>query len=111
MGMKKIFYLGVICFLLFEIANVYFIMLMPGSQEANSINAAYFLHKWRWLFRAGFAIFFIVGLRSAVKSSRWLPTLLLLVVAGITYATNFKMSADSMFYQPTTVQFQDALKN
>ena len=50
--MKKIFYFGFIGLILFEIANVYFIMPMPGSQRMNSIDLAYFLYSWRWLFRA-----------------------------------------------------------
>ena len=48
--MKKIFYLGIISYIFFEIANVYFIMPMPGSQEMNSINVAYFLYTWRRVF-------------------------------------------------------------
>ena len=49
--MKKLFYLGIIGIILYEIAKVYFIMPMPGSQRMNSIEAAYFLHNWRWEFR------------------------------------------------------------
>ena len=45
--MKKIFLIGVIGLIVFEIANVYFIMPMPGSQQMNSIGAAYFFYKWR----------------------------------------------------------------
>jgi hypothetical protein len=47
--MKKLFWFGLIGLLLFEIANVYFIMPMPGSQQMNSIDLAYFLYKWRWI--------------------------------------------------------------
>ncbi len=49
--MKKIFYSGIVSYIFFEIANVYFIMPMPGSQEMNSIYVAYFLYSWRWVFR------------------------------------------------------------
>ena len=45
--MKKIFWLCLIGWLAFEVLNVYFIMPMPGSQDMNSIDAAYFLNKWR----------------------------------------------------------------
>ena len=31
-----------------ELANVVFIMPMPGSQQMNSIDLAYFLYQWRW---------------------------------------------------------------
>ncbi len=52
--MKKLFWIGLIGLLLFEIANVYFIMPMPGSQQMNSIDLAYFLYKWRWAFQDRF---------------------------------------------------------
>ena len=42
--MKNLFYASVVGLVLFEIANVYFIMPMPGSQEINSIDLAYWLY-------------------------------------------------------------------
>ncbi|QMU27660.1 DUF3179 domain-containing (seleno)protein [Adhaeribacter radiodurans] len=109
--MKKLFYAGIIGLILFELANVYFIMPMPGSQEMNSIHFAYFLYSWRWIFRVVFALFIIVGFINAFKSSRILTVLFLLVVAGITYAANFEMAADSMFLTPGTVKMRNADEN
>ncbi|MGB8191869.1 MAG: hypothetical protein WCF67_08125, partial [Chitinophagaceae bacterium] len=60
--MKKIFWTGLIGLLLFEVANVYFIMPMPGSQEMNSIDTAYFLYQWRWVFRGLFIGMIAIGL-------------------------------------------------
>ena len=37
--MNRLFYAGVLCLALFEAANVYFIMPMPGSQRMRSIDA------------------------------------------------------------------------
>jgi hypothetical protein len=68
--MKKIFYIGILGFILFEIANVYFIMPMPGSQEMNSIDVAYFLYGWRWLFRGLFLGMIILGLKSVFRTSK-----------------------------------------
>ena len=48
--MKKLFWIGILGWLLFEVANVYFIMPMPGSQRMNSIDLAYFLSV-AWAFR------------------------------------------------------------
>ena len=102
--MKKYFYIGIIGFILFEIAKVYFIMPMPGSQRMNSIDLAYFLHTWRWTFRILFTLLILLGSPSVFKArKKWLPVLLLLLVAGITYAANFEMAADTMFYQPKTL--------
>ncbi|WP_276503812.1 DUF3179 domain-containing (seleno)protein [Terrimonas pollutisoli] len=100
--MKKLFWLGWIGLLLFEIANVYFIMPMPGSQRMNSIDAAYFLYKWRWAIRGLFGLMIIAGLLKAKwhKKWKWALILPLLVLAAVIYMANFNMAADSMFRQP-----------
>jgi len=110
--MKKIFYIGITGILLYEIAKVYFIMPMPGSQQMNSIDAAYFLHTWRWAFRIVCWAMILIGSVSAYRGKiKWLPGLLLLLVMGITYATNYEMAADTMFYQPQSLLMQDAAAN
>lgn len=111
--MKKLFWLGLIGLLFFEIANVYFIMPMPGSQKMNSINAAYFLYKWRWVFRALFGIMIIVGLFKVRWHRRWKWLLILPIgiLAAVIYMANFKMAADAMFKQPTQLLLVNADKN
>ena len=100
--MKKIFWLGFIGLLLFEVANVYFIMPMPGSQQMKSIDLAYFLHKWRWVFRALFALMLIIGLVKAKWHRKWKWALILplFVLGAVIYMANFNMAADAMFKQP-----------
>lgn len=109
--MKKLFYFGILGLLLFEIANVYFIMPMPGSQEMNSIDLAYFLNKWRWAFRIVFGLMALLGARAAFSGltgwKRWLPALPILITGFVAYAANFEMSADTMFYQPKTLIVRD----
>ena len=97
--MKKLFYFGILGFILFEIANVYFIMPLPGSQEINSIDLAYFLYAWRWVFRSVFGLMVVLGLRFAFSSSKWLSTLSIITLLGVFYETNFDMAADAMFHQ------------
>ncbi|HEY0750332.1 MAG TPA: DUF3179 domain-containing (seleno)protein [Chitinophagaceae bacterium] len=109
--MKKYFYLGITGLILFEIANVFFIMPMPGSQELDSIELAYFLYSWRWAFRLLFGIMILTGLRSAFQSLKWLPALLLLIAGTVIYAANFKMAADHMFYQPSVMVMGTAENN
>jgi hypothetical protein len=109
--MKNLFYIGIIGLLLFEIANVYFIMPMPGSQRMNSLDLAYFLHSWRWAFRAVFGVLIILGAAPAIRRSKWGALIALLLVTGVGYAFNFRMAADHMFYQPGTVQLQSANRN
>jgi Protein of unknown function (DUF3179) len=98
--MKKYFWLGFLGLFLFEIANVYFIMPMPGSQRMNSINIAYFLYKWRWVFRGIFLLMIIVGLFKSNWKRKWVPVLPLLLLAAVGYMANFKMAADALFKQP-----------
>lgn len=106
--MKAFFYIGLLGLALFEIAHVYFIMPMPGvSQEVNSLDAAYFLHQWRWAFRILFGLGILWGIAPAFKVSKWLPLVAALAVAAVAYVVNFKMAAETMFYQPTQLEFKD----
>ncbi len=109
--MKKLFYLGALGLILFEIANVYFIMPMPGSQEMNSIDAAYALHSWRWVFRGLFGLMLLLGARQALAGSKWLSMAALLAVSAVFYVANFQMAADVMFYQPTVVSMKSGAGN
>jgi hypothetical protein len=112
--MKKLFAVGVLGLVLFEIANVYFIMPMPGSQRMRSIDMAYTIYSWRWTLRALFGAMFLAGVMPMWRtnnSTKWFAPLGLLLVAGITYAFNFKLSADHMFLQPTVLTMATADKN
>jgi hypothetical protein len=110
--MKKLFYIGLVGFGLFEILNVYFIMPMPGSQQMNSISVAYFLYSYRWVFRTIFTLMILVGSFSAFKTGRfWIPLLATVPIAIIVYKFNFKMTADHMFLQPGKLIFQSRAEN
>lgn len=98
--MKKYFWSGLISLLLFEIANIYFIMPMPGSQQMNSIDLAYFLYTWRWAFRGLFAAMIFIGLFRSQWKRKWLLFFPIAIVAAAIYMANFVMAADIMFKQP-----------
>ena len=97
--MKTVFWLGLLGLIFFEIANVYFIMPMPGSQQMNSIDLAYFLYRWRWLFRGLFLAMIIIGLFRSQWKRKWLLMLPAIILLIVVYMANFKMAADHMFYQ------------
>lgn len=109
--MKKLFYFGIIGWILFEVANVYFIMPMPGSRKMDSIGGAYFLYSWRWIFRILFGLLIIIGFGKAFRGSKILVLLSLLAALGIAYAANFKMAADSMFLQPGSLRLAAAAQS
>jgi hypothetical protein len=100
---RTLFYLGVIGLALFELAKVYFIMPMPGSQRIRSLDAAYALHVWRWAFRLVALAAIGAGLRAAFSArGRWraIPILVLLGAGGVVVAADFFLMADRMFKQP-----------
>lgn len=109
--MKKLFYTGVAALLLFEVFNVYLIMPMPGSQGMNSIDAAYFLYKWRWVFRLLFGAMIIACLVRTNWKRKWIPVITIAVLAVIIYMVNFQMAADHMFYQPKQLLMANAARN
>src|SRR5574341_2059895 len=112
--MKKWFVVGVVGLILFEAANVYFIMPMPGSQRMRSVELAHLLYSWRWWIRALFGLVLLLGLLPAWRTigwKRWLVPASLIVLSAVTYMANFKMAADQMFKQPTTLVMQPASLN
>jgi hypothetical protein len=113
--MRKLFIVGVVGLILLEIANVYFIMPMPGSQRMRSIDAAYAIYRWRWWLRAAFAVVALAGVvpawRTSGRRTRWLVPASLAVAAAVAYAANFQMAADHMFRQPNVLNMRAAARN
>lgn len=104
--MKILFYLGIALLVLFEAANVYFIMPMPFSQRMASIDLAYFLYTWRWVFRIVAGVLIVAGARQAYGVTAWrktIPALATAVACLMVYVLNFRMSADRMFLEPASV--------
>lgn len=109
--MKKIFWLGITGLIAFEVLNVYFIMPMPGSQRMNSIDTAYFLYQWRWLFRGLFGLMIVAGLFKSRWKRKWILVFPLVLTGAVLYMANFKMAADAMFRQPNQLLLEDAGNN
>src|SRR5690606_18547598 len=106
--MKVLFYAGLLGLALFEFLKVYFIMPFPGSQQCDSIDLAYFLHQYRWVFRIVCLVLISTGLKTALSSSRnWLAILCLTLTLGLVGLFNFKMAADAMFKEPVELGFLD----
>lgn len=108
---KKLFYFGIVLLLVFEMLNVYFIMPMPGSQRMNSIDLAYFLYSYRWIFRTVILLLIIYSFLNANWKRKWIPVALAILVAPLIYVINFKMQADHMFLQTKKLVMADALNN
>jgi Protein of unknown function (DUF3179) len=109
--MRKLFWTGVLLLIAFELASVWLIMPMPFSQRVHSIDVAYALHRWRWPVRALCAALIASGLGPVWRTGgarRWLAAAVLVIVAGVTYATNVPMAADHMFVAPTALRMVPA---
>lgn len=106
--MKSLFYFGLLGLFLFEIAGVYFIMPMPGSQQMDTLALAYFLFRYRWFLRGIFAAMIAAGIVKTYRTSKWLPSILLVIVGFVTYFINTKMFAEAIFHQPKHLSFATA---
>ncbi|MFZ4378110.1 MAG: DUF3179 domain-containing (seleno)protein, partial [Saprospiraceae bacterium] len=104
---KTIAILGLLLLILFEFARVYLIMPMPGSQNFNSIEIAYFLGSNKWIIRLiGYLLVSIpcvLILRNANKTEKIIIGGLTAMYLSVFYVFTFEMEADKMFYQPTKV--------
>jgi hypothetical protein len=109
--MKILFFIGIAGIILFEILNVFFIMPMPGSQGINSIELAYFLYTKRWFFRLGFLPLIVAGAYQTYLSNKWLFFIPLAFNLAAIIVFNFVMAADTMFYQPQSLQFVASTSN
>ncbi len=104
--MKKWFVIGVLGLVLFELANVFFIMPLPYSQRVRSIDLAYALYSWRWPVRVVCGALMLTGLLPMWRAQgrqRWLVPLGVGLTALVAYMTNFQMAADTMFLMPQRV--------
>lgn len=110
--MRLIFYVSALLLMAFEILNVYFIMPMPGSQEIQSIELAYFLYSFRWWFRIVFGLLLLFSFYKTWPLRRkWLRVAMLIPVLLVIYLFNFMMVADKMFLQPSSLVMANTSDN
>lgn len=109
--MRKLLIPGALLIIAFEIARVYFIMPMPGSQTMNSLSLAYLLHSTRWIIRFAALAMILAGFMHSWQRRPVVTVLVLALTAFITYVFNFRMSADTMFHQPDKLIYTTSAGN
>lgn len=112
--MKVLFYVGAALLILFEVANVYFIMPLPYSQRMRSIDLAYFLYTWRWAIRVTLLSAMAAGLPDAWRSLRrfkFVVPAAIAAVAVVALGINFNMQADHIFIAPKSVVMRPQNQN
>jgi hypothetical protein len=77
----------------------------------NSLNLAYFLHQWRWVFRGILGAMIAAGALPAWRAAKWWTLGALLAAGAAVYMFNFDMAADKMFYQPRGLRMAGAQTN
>ncbi len=112
--MKRLFYIGIVGLAVFEIANVYFIMPMPGSQRMASVEFAYRLYGVRWIVRGICGLMIVAGAVPALRATGWRRAIVpasLIAAGAVVFMTNFRVAADQMFVAPTHIEMQPAARN
>jgi hypothetical protein len=111
MGKKFLFWTGLSGLLIVELFSVYLIMPFPGSQEIQSLDLAYFLYRWRWIFRIFFIGLLVYGSLDSLWQRKWIPYAAIVFVTACILMLQFKMSADRMFLQPRNLNMAAAPQN
>ncbi|PQA60784.1 DUF3179 domain-containing (seleno)protein [Siphonobacter curvatus] len=111
--MKIFFYAGLISLIIFELASIYFIMPLPGSQRIPSLEAAYFIHRWRVSFWVGCGLLIALGIIPAFSEygKKWVPILASLVTIALVTWIHLKMNAQALFQEPQQVQLAPGSQN
>jgi hypothetical protein len=114
-GMRQFYAVGLALLALFELANVYFIMPLPGSQRMRSLDLAYTLWSARWVVRGIAGTLLALGalalLRDRSVRRWWVLAPLTGLVAALAWYVNFRMAADQMFRPPTVLRMASAADN
>jgi hypothetical protein len=112
---RLLLFLGIILLFATEFLRVYLIMPFPGSQKANTIELAYFIHRNRiWLRLLGLILVIGPLYTYLVRGKTWSKVVLsvtVLLYAVVFFFFNFRFEADKMFYQPGTVRFASVTDN
>lgn len=99
-----LFAVGLLLLIGIEISRVYYIMPFPGSQVEETVQLAYFISNYIWLFRIVGVLLIAYPTYTYFKGSS--NVIRVTVIALLTfwvlvfYAFNFRFLAEKMFYQP-----------
>ncbi|TWJ01511.1 uncharacterized protein DUF3179 [Mucilaginibacter frigoritolerans] len=110
-----IFWIGVILLVVPGLIHAYLLMPFPGSQELNAITVSYYLEKIVMPLRLIGAIFILWYLfkgfaRNSTSGKLVKGTVLVLCLVSF-YFTDVMFKAESMFEEPQTIKFANAIHN
>lgn len=105
MRLGLIFTIGWLLLVVPELLRIYFIMPFPGSQQADNVSIAYFLHQFILVFRISGIVVIAVSSYILIARGKWfykIITVIFAALAGIVlYMSTQVMQADKMFLVPS----------
>jgi len=117
--MKKtnpsLFWTGIVLLLIPGLVHAYLLMPFPGSQELNAITVSYYLEKIVFPLRIAGGILIVLYLlkyySKNTKRGKIITGAILALCLGSFYFTDFMFKAESMFEEPQTIRFANAITN
>jgi hypothetical protein len=99
---------GILLLIVLEILRVYFIMPFPGSQQSETIEIAYFLHRnitWFRLIGLSLLAWLYRSCQRPSRKSKLAISIAILIYVVVFYLFNFRFLADKIFLMPETTAF------
>jgi hypothetical protein len=111
----SIFWTGIILLVVPGLVHAYLLMPFPGSQDLNAITVSYYLEKIVMPLRIAGGVLIVWYLlkyfsKNSTKSKIWKGIVLALCLGSL-YITDIAYKAESMFEEPQTIKFANAVNN
>lgn len=105
--MKKIFYIGILTFILFEFLVNYLIMPHPGSQHLNSVEFAHALYQGKIFIEIALLLLILYSAIKLFKSGKIIIPILF-IIAGIVSYISFTIifTAEYRYRLPNNLTFE-----
>ncbi|WP_183565236.1 DUF3179 domain-containing (seleno)protein [Mucilaginibacter sp. SP1R1] len=110
-----LFWIGIVLLVVPGVVHAYLLMPFPGSQELNAITVSYYLEKVVLPLRIAGAVLIVwylakYFLQNSLSKKIFKGALLILCLVSF-YFTDFMFKAETMFEEPQTINFANALFN
>jgi hypothetical protein len=112
---SSLFWIGIFLLLIPGLVHAYLLMPFPGSQDLNAITVSYYLEKIVTPLRivgVVLIIWYLVKYFSKNSTGHKVGKIVVLALClGSFYITDIKFKAETMFEEPQTIKFANAITN
>jgi len=112
---SSLFWWGIVLLLIPGLVHAYLLMPFPGSQDLNAITVSYYLEKFVLPLRILGAImiiwYFAKHFTKSSRTGKIVKISVLVLCLASFYFTDVMFKAESMFEEPQTVKFANAIDN